>query len=270
MKQLIGCCKDLFENFDGEKINIDKNESLKAYFYHNNESCDYRDCEKEYFERWFNKKSNIFEVGCGSGRILNILRNMNYKNKYTGIEKNIALIRLLKQSYGTLNDENVIHSDFLEYKTNVKYDLVIMPYNLLSMIKNEEQKIKILSKAYDIVTDQGVLIFDYTVRPLIPDGLGCFVWDPIIYTKKIDDVNYWIIIQGQENKVYNNSSWTALYLNTKKNILYKESWKHYYTNEKCFDIFKKYQTVEHFRSYNGFIPSENSGSCLRVIEVYKK
>ena len=74
---------------------------------------------------------NAYEPSCGSGEFINDIQD-KYDTKIVGVEYNKTIYNKIKNSFG--KNVELFNKDFLEYKSNEKFDLIIgnPPYFVVS------------------------------------------------------------------------------------------------------------------------------------------
>lgn len=99
-------------------------------------------------KRFVSKESNILEVGCSTGKLLNFIKTKGYKN-LLGIEPAPECKLIAKNNYGI----EVITSTLDNFKRKEKYDLIIFSAVLehLTDIRNT------VIKAYSLLNENGII-----------------------------------------------------------------------------------------------------------------
>lgn len=89
-----------------------------------------RDKVTNYLEN--HKFQSVLEPSCGSGEFINDIQNKFDKMKIVGIEYNKTIYNKIKNNFG--KNVELHNKDFLEYKSNEKFDLIIgnPPYFVVS------------------------------------------------------------------------------------------------------------------------------------------
>ena len=104
----------------------------------------------------------IFEVACGTGRVMFALARAGYE--VHGIDIEPAMLERARQraeDEPTLAEKlTFIQGDILKYTTERKYPLVLIPYNGLMHFHEEAQQIEILRRLRALMTDDGLLVLD--------------------------------------------------------------------------------------------------------------
>jgi tRNA (uracil-5-)-methyltransferase TRM9 len=85
-----------------------------------------------------NLEDSVLDIGCGNGRLLEVIKNQNY----LGVDNSEELISLAKQNYP---DNNFRVADILDLKIENKYDLVIS-VAVLHHLPSEELRLKALAE----------------------------------------------------------------------------------------------------------------------------
>jgi SAM-dependent methyltransferase len=100
----------------------------------------------EYIIQNIGKNAKILDVGCGDGRVINYLRKQGFVN-VSGIDplhENKPL--------------RITKTDFEEFKTNEKYDVIIF-MGLMSILKKEKRR-AFIQKAIGLLEEHGILFFE--------------------------------------------------------------------------------------------------------------
>lgn len=173
-------------------------------------------------ELWNHVKEKIgdfsaFEVGCGSGANLYLLKDMGIK-KIGGIDYSNQLVSIAKQITGNSHDIEVCEATMLD--TNNKYDVVfsegVFPYftnieygmDVLDKMYNKAKKLVIVQEVFDkekeaeCMKKRREMYKDYDLRY---DGL-----DKLFYPKKVFEEfaaahQCKFLFTGVKNKYYWNS-----------------------------------------------------------------
>lgn len=98
---------------------------------------------------------NILEVGCGTGRVTKVISELSkkvygidiWKEALSLCQKNAPLARLWRQDVCTL-------------KSEMQFDLVLLPFNVLELIGDTNRKKQALHKIYDHLNINGQLYID--------------------------------------------------------------------------------------------------------------
>jgi len=83
-----------------------------------------------YLKKYINKDDSVLDLGCGNGRLIEMLQS---SNKYLGIDNSDKLIEVAKKRYPGYN---FTISDILELKLNKKFNIILS----LSVIHHIPQK----------------------------------------------------------------------------------------------------------------------------------
>jgi SAM-dependent methyltransferase len=106
--------------------------------------------------------SPIFDVGCGTGRVL--LHLAQEGHKVFGVDDSSAMLRLLQNKLNAMPHlkENVGYAkaNILTYQAKEKYKLVLLTYNALMHFHEQETQIKLLQNLRQLTDDNGLLILD--------------------------------------------------------------------------------------------------------------
>lgn len=137
--------KELLERYPWLKITTTIEEYINPQYY-NEILKDYIFEEKtdlEYFRNWIKEKDNIqpniLELGCGSGRVTDVLlEEQKDYNNLTLLDLSKQMLKYCETKYKNIKKINYVNSDTIEYlkNTNEKYDIV---YSLWSFSHSVHQ-----------------------------------------------------------------------------------------------------------------------------------
>lgn len=98
---------------------------------------------------------NHLDLACGTGTLCDFF----YKHgiNTTGVDISDEMINISKKKN---NKVNFLLSDILNYKSNNKYDLVTLTSDVINHILEAKNIEKLLSNIFDMLNDDGYLIFD--------------------------------------------------------------------------------------------------------------
>ena len=105
---------------------------------------------------------NIFDVGCGTGRVMLHLAQEGYQ--VDGIDDSREMLNRLDTRLKIMPHlkEYVSYTegDVLTYETDKKYNLVLLSYNALMHFHEQSTQIQLLSNLRKIVAEDGLLVLD--------------------------------------------------------------------------------------------------------------
>jgi len=109
------------------------------------------------------KKRNVLELGCGTGRLL--IEFAKEGCFITGIDNSEDMINICREKSKKLSKKiqsniEVINSDMGSYKLEKKYDLIIVVINTFQHIITINDKIMVLKTAKKHLNDNGYIIID--------------------------------------------------------------------------------------------------------------
>jgi SAM-dependent methyltransferase len=124
----------------------------------------------------------IFEVACGTGRVMFHLAQAGYEVHGIDIEPAMLdLARWKADQRPDLKDKlTFIQGDILKYTSDRQYPLVIFPYNGLMHFHQQEQQLAVLKRLHDLTADDGRLTLDL---PNPADSFGAEDSDALILEK---------------------------------------------------------------------------------------
>lgn len=124
----------------------------------------------------------IFEVGAGTGRVMFHLAKAGYE--IHGIDIEPAMLdraRQIAEGQPALKKRlTFIQDDILKYKTDMRYPLVIVPYNGLMHFHEQDQQLKVLRRLHELTTDDGLLVLDL---PNPADAFAAQDTDAMVFEK---------------------------------------------------------------------------------------
>ncbi len=139
-----GLFAKLKEEFLGNEYDIDTKEFLKIFNLYNTEENNYL---------------KIFEVGCGYGRIGNVL--MNQKNiYYQGIELNETFVNKFRSFWNDTYSNQIIKGNFLEMPYRTSFDFILFPWSVIGDFSENEGQFKALEKSREILKPCGKILID--------------------------------------------------------------------------------------------------------------
>lgn len=145
-------------------------DNIAAYKYSNIELMDAlidkggftSNCDYKLIDKYISSSSDILDVAAGSGRALQYFLSIKYPGKVTAVERNPKFFKHLERNYS--KDFEIAHADIMDFKPNKKFDLIIWMWACLCEFSQREQPI-ILKKLSDMLTSDGILIFDTLLEP---------------------------------------------------------------------------------------------------------
>jgi SAM-dependent methyltransferase len=124
----------------------------------------------------------IFEVACGTGRVMFALAQAGYT--VHGIDSEAAMLEVARQrllGQPTLKHRlEFIHGDILRWEPKQRYPLVLFPYNGLMHFHDQADQIKLLKTLRQTVSDDGLLVLDL---PNPADSFAAQDSDAMVYEK---------------------------------------------------------------------------------------
>ena len=109
--------------------------------------------ERILLDQYFKKNYSVLDIGCAQGGFINILKKINKKFTYVGIDYNKKMLDIAKKRYPNNEFVYTKQNDYSKY-IKKKFDLVII-FGILHL--NKEWK-KIIKEAYKL--SKRYLIFD--------------------------------------------------------------------------------------------------------------
>jgi len=120
-----------------------------------------RDLMGFYVEKYSSKEAFIADVGCGTGRNLLYLKELDYKN-LSGLDLSARAVEFCKQR----GLENVVVGNAVDTKLEKESQDVVLLMDLIAMF-DENQTIDLLSEVGRILKNTGVLIINTAALPFL-------------------------------------------------------------------------------------------------------
>jgi 2-polyprenyl-3-methyl-5-hydroxy-6-metoxy-1,4-benzoquinol methylase len=156
-----------FEFYTAAELWTNEHTSKKMLEYHLNESIDAASRNHNFINRsseWIIKKFNlgndvkVIDFGCGPG--LYTLPFAKSGAEITGVDFSIRSLDYAQKEADINNLKiNYIHTNYLEYDTNEKYDLITMIMCDFAALSPSQRKI-LLSKFYNLLKQNGSILLD--------------------------------------------------------------------------------------------------------------
>ncbi len=106
--------------------------------------------------------SPIFDLGCGTGRVL--LHLAQEAHRVHGIDDSKEMLKRLQNKLDALPHlkEYVTYAqaDALTYEDVTRYKLVLLTYNALMHFHTEEKQIQLLQRMHTLLADDGLMVID--------------------------------------------------------------------------------------------------------------
>jgi SAM-dependent methyltransferase len=110
------------------------------------------------------------DVGCGTGRLMKLLKKRHPVLRSEGIDLSKSMVRLCNAS-----NLNVQQRNFINYDPGKAYDLITMEFNVFGYLSAQYGPQRTLRQAGALLRPGGVLIFDF-INPL------CLTYDHLFKT----------------------------------------------------------------------------------------
>jgi ubiquinone/menaquinone biosynthesis C-methylase UbiE len=109
------------------------------------------------------ESSRVLDIGCGTGHALIPLAIEYPQSEFIGIDNSAKQIEYAKNVAKNLNLENIafIHSDFVEYEFNKKFDFILC-CGVFSWIPKDIQ-VRFLGKLSSLLNNQGVSLINFNL-----------------------------------------------------------------------------------------------------------
>ena len=107
------------------------------------------------YQNWIQNGMNILDVGCGAGKNLMRIDSQYNDCELIGIDISEKMIEIaLQQSISGQNEVSFEKTDFMDYDTNLKFDVIIFNY-VLHHVSNPKM---VISKACKFLRKNGIIM----------------------------------------------------------------------------------------------------------------
>ena len=119
-----------------------------------------------------NPATSVLDMACGAGRHAISFAKMGFE--VTAIDLSQRLISEAQKSAEKADVKiNFVLSDFLNYQTEFKFDLVVNLFTSIGYFDEDRQNFAVIEKAYNSLTSDGYFVLDYfnknyLVKNLVP------------------------------------------------------------------------------------------------------
>ncbi len=105
------------------------------------------------------KEANILEIGCGTGKNISELLNLNSNYNVNGLDLSADMIDVAKKKFEGNSNVQLLNDDFFQMDSLIKYDVIIFSY-MLSMVGDLKEDFFIKAKSL-LSTDGIIAVVDY-------------------------------------------------------------------------------------------------------------
>ena len=116
------------------------------------------------------KVKNVLDMAAGSGRHAIIFTEKGFKVTAVDLSENLL-------SIGKKNAENenvkieFVHSDIRNFNPSIKYNLILNLFTSIGYFEKDEENYFILSKAYNLLENNGYFVLDYFNKNFVENNL---------------------------------------------------------------------------------------------------
>ncbi|MBR4350805.1 MAG: class I SAM-dependent methyltransferase [Bacilli bacterium] len=111
------------------------------------------------------KPKSILEVGIGNGRLAGLLHDM--VSKYDGIDFSKEIVKYCKKNK-KFDNTSFYYGDFKTKRLNKKYDLIILPFNVINHFYTYEDITSLFNNIRNHCKKNTIIIID-TINPTVND-----------------------------------------------------------------------------------------------------
>ncbi|MFV0592635.1 MAG: class I SAM-dependent methyltransferase [Draconibacterium sp.] len=98
----------------------------------------------------------IFDLGCGYGNYVELVRETFPGSKVTGVEINPKVCKVTREKFSADTNVEIINTNFFEFNSHTKYDYVLMNYVLFYFGRDNQKRV--LKKAASLLKPNGSVI----------------------------------------------------------------------------------------------------------------
>ena len=113
-----------------------------------------------FITKLINKDALILDLGCGYGRISNLLASKGYKVEGIDISRKLITYAKKEAREKGLKIKYYV-GDFLSYRFKKKFDVILCLWSTIFHFIKEEDRIKLLNKVYRILNKKGRFIVEF-------------------------------------------------------------------------------------------------------------
>ena len=185
-----------------------------------------------YYQKLLQKyhPQNILIVGAGTGRVAIPLSE---KVEIVALDFDKGRLEILNEKNNLIK---TVCTDFIDYQTNTKFDMVIFPYSTLQFSNDPKKLNQIFKKTKEITNNKSIVIFDVSdsfEHKQEVDHLFLFK----DYCEKVDD-EISVFYSAKKYKQYIQFNVEYDLLNKKINLLEQEIY-YYYNKQQLNKIIKQ-------------------------------
>lgn len=110
--------------------------------------------------------NEVWEIGCGDGRVLSFCAKKHPKNKFIGIDNGIQMFILAKWRTRKQNNIQIIYGDFKKItpKKTVKIYLYLLPQTIQKYKKNIPRGSRVVSLEYKIPNKKPIRVINLNTQ----------------------------------------------------------------------------------------------------------
>ena len=103
---------------------------------------------------------NVLDMACGAGRHAILLAKKGLSVTAVDLSENLLSIAKRTAEKENLNIHFIL-SDIRDFKTTVRFDLILNLFTSLGYFETDEENISVLKKAYDLLEVDGYFVIDF-------------------------------------------------------------------------------------------------------------
>jgi SAM-dependent methyltransferase len=155
---------------------------------------------------------NILDIGCGTGRHLNLFKNDGFS--VSGVDSSENMINVAKKILN--QDDNLLCVKASEFSFNKKFDIIISLFHVMSYQTENSELEKVFQNISAHLNDGGLFIFDFWYGPAVLSDPPVVrikhledtktkitrITEPVMrYNENIVDVNFEVLLEDKETHI---------------------------------------------------------------------
>jgi SAM-dependent methyltransferase len=133
------------------------------------------------FLKFIKSGDSVLEIGCGTGRI----GKHPINEKYVGLETNQDYANFFVEKIEEKYKDNIKNIDFLDFKSDQLFDVILLPWTVLWDFSSEEQK-EVIKKSLELLNKDGRVIIDNPAKESVYNSVDGYEPNLTYYEDLID------------------------------------------------------------------------------------
>jgi SAM-dependent methyltransferase len=136
------------------------------------------------FLKFIKSGDYVLEIGCGTGRIGKHLIN----EKYVGLETNQDYANFFIEKIDEKYKNNINNIDFLDFKSDQLFDVILFPWSVFWDFTSEEQK-EIIKKSLELLNEDGRILIDNPAKESVYNSVDGYEPNLTYYEDLVEFLN---------------------------------------------------------------------------------